>query len=76
MTDEAFEFFSAYLPVEEESITNFKTVKMVDLVNFTDFIEFHTILNIYAHDQVLTCLEQIRNEKSIIQDLFNQNLSN
>ena len=39
---------------------------MVDLVNFTDFIEFHTIINIYSHDQVLNCLEQIKKEKTII----------
>ena len=75
LSDEAFQLFQAFLPAEEEAISEFKTIKFVDLINFTDFIEFHTIINIYSHDQVLNCLEQIKKEKTIVQDLFNQNFS-
>jgi hypothetical protein len=71
LTDESFNLFKAFLPIETEAITNYETVKMIDLVNFSDFIEFHTILNIYCQDQVDACLDQIKNEKTIIQDLYN-----
>lgn len=48
LTDESFNLFKGFLAVDTEPLTNYQTVKMVDLINFTDFIEFHTILNVYC----------------------------
>ena len=47
MTDEAFNLLKSFLPIEYESVTNYKTVKLIDLVNFSDFIDFHTILKLF-----------------------------
>lgn len=71
MTDEAFDLFKSFLPVEEEVLTNYKIVKLIDLVNFSDFIDFHTILKMFYQDQTEGCLAQIKNEKSIVQELYN-----
>jgi hypothetical protein len=71
MTDEAFDLFKSFLPVEEEVPSSYKSVKLIDLVNFSDFIDFHTILKIFYQDQTEACLEQMKEGKSIVQELYN-----
>ena len=61
--------------MEEEAGTGYRTVKLIDLVNFSDFIEFHTILKLFCLDQTEACLAQIKQEKTIVQELYNQNFT-
>ena len=50
LSDEAFDLFRSFLPEEEEVGTSYTTVKLIDLVNFSDFIDFHTILKLFCQD--------------------------
>lgn len=48
LSDEAFDLYRSFLPVEEEATSGYKTVKLIDLVNFSDFIEFHQIIKLFT----------------------------
>ena len=48
LSDEAFDLYRSFLPVEEDATSGYKKVKLIDLVNFSDFIEFHQIIKLFT----------------------------
>ena len=45
--DESFRMMQSFWPVEEEPLTKFKFVKLIDLINFTDFIDLTRIVSLF-----------------------------
>jgi len=57
-------------------LTNYRYIHFIDLVNFSDFIEMSTVIRYFQSDRVAQCLDQLKMEKSIVQEFYNHNFSN
>lgn len=68
-------FFLSFLQVHLQPGSKLEKVKLIDLVNLTDFIDISRIIGLNEQDQVMNSLQKIQAEKSIVQDLFNHNFS-
>ena len=66
MTDEAYELMESYFPKRAEAFTNYEYVKLIDVINFTDFIDISRVLRLHSQDSVHACLEEVKKEKSIV----------
>jgi len=57
LTAESFDLLKSFLPSEKEAFTSYEYIKLIDLINFTDFIDVSRLLRAYQQDQVEECLD-------------------
>ena len=75
LTSESYNMLVSLLPVEVEAITDYESIRLIDLVNLTDFIDLSKILTIFQQDKVEDFYDRMKDEKSIVSELYNQNYS-
>lgn len=60
------DFMFSFLPKKVEPITNFESIQLIDVINLTDFVEISRMMSFNEQDQVMSSLEKIKTEKSIV----------
>ena len=73
LTCDSFEFFSSFLPTYAEALSSYEYIALIDMVNFTDFIDMNKVLSLFQQDQIPFLLQKLQSEKTIVQELLNQN---
>lgn len=54
------------LPLQVDTVNKLVDVKLVDLINITDFVEMPKLLRYYQRDQVDRCLKLLTHDKHIL----------
>lgn len=71
--DSSLDMLMNLLPKKVDLISKLVDVRLVDLINITDFIDMPRLLRYYHRDQVDLCLQLLSQDKLILQELYNQN---
>ena len=74
ITEKSFEVLKSFLRIKEDE-RKFQTFEMIDLINFTDFIDLAQVSSLFESNRVMDCLAKLKTEKTIVSELLNQNLS-
>jgi hypothetical protein len=52
----------SYLPKEEEMLTKYQSIKLIDLVNLTDFIDLEFLTGLFERDHTMEAFEKLKEE--------------
>lgn len=73
LDESSLDLMLSFLPIKVEPLTKYESISLIDLVNLTDFVDVSRILGLNEQDQVMSSLEKIKAEKSVVQELYNFN---